>query len=244
MLDQPSPNLPVVVFVRVCGKPEYEEGAQRWAESYRRFKPATSHDLVIVNRYTDAPNSSLDDLGAMEIRHDSGGWDCGTWKFVAGIIPAPLLVCFNSSTVIQCPGWLERFVEAAERHGKGIYGPLASWEIMPHIRTPCMAFQPEVMNRYPQSVPDRESTYRFESMGYLDGTPNVTQWARQQGYATRLVTRSGDFDIPDWKQPNVFRQGDQSDLLVRDRHCEAYAVSNPHGKAQLEHLAYGVMRSA
>jgi len=67
----------------------------------------------------------------------------------------------------------------------------------------------------------------------------VTQWARQQGYATRLVTWSGDFDQPDWQQPNVFRQGDQSDLIVRDRHCEAYAVSDAAGKAQLEHLAYG-----
>lgn len=230
---------PTVVFVRVNAKPEYEEGAQRWAESYRRFRPEMEHDLIIVNRYTDAPNSSLDDLGAMEIRYDEKGWDCGTWKFVAKYVPSPFLVCFNSSTIIQGPGWLERFIGAVERNGAGIYGPLASYEIVPHIRTPCMAFTPEVMNAFPQEVTSREDTYRFESCGYPDGTPNVTQWARSKGFQTRLVTWSGDFDQPEWKQPNVFRQGDQSDLMVLDRHCAAYEVSDAAGKAQLERLAYG-----
>jgi len=232
--------IPVVLFVRVCGKPEYELGAQRWAESYRKYRPNIPHSIAIINRYTDAPDNSLEDICWTPIRYDGGGWDCGTWKFVASIMPhADLLVCFNSSCVIQGPGWLERFVSVAEKNGEGLYGPLASYEICPHIRTPCMAFHPYVMNEYPQSVLTREDTYRFESCGYPDGTPNVTQWARKKGFATRLVTWSGDFDQPDWKQPNVFRQGDQSDLIVHDRHCDAYAVSDAAGKAQLERLAYG-----
>lgn len=231
---------PVVIFVRVCGKPEYEPGAQRWLASYEQYKPAMPHDLWIINRYADAPDNSFDHLGATYIRYDQNGWDCGAWKFAARNIPAPLLVCFNSSCVIRGGGWLERLTRAAERNGKGIYGPLTSLEIAPHVRTPCMAFQPEVMNEYPSEVNTREDTYRFESCGYPDGTPNVTVWAQRRGYATRLVTWDGDYDLPDWRTPaHIFRRGDQSNLMVWDRHCEAYAGSDDFNKAQLARMADG-----
>lgn len=228
-----------VVFVRVCGKPEYEPGAQRWLASYRKHMPAMPHDLVVINRYQDSPNGSFDDVASEYMRYDGFGWDCGAWQFAGRNINAELLVCFNSSTVIQGNGWLERFVAAVEQHGEGVYGPLASFEIVPHLRTPCLAFAPKVINGYPAQVNDRQDTYRFEVFGYPD-PPNFTQWARAQGYQTRLVTWSGCYDQPQWRTPkNVFRNGDQSDLLIRDRHCEAYEISTPEGKAVLEKLANG-----
>lgn len=229
---------PTVVIVRVNSKPEYEHGAQRWLAAYKKFKPEIPHNVVVINRYCEPTDKSFSDI-ATPIRYDGGGWDCGAWKFAAQNLPADLLICFNSSTYVTGPGWLERFVSAVEQHGEGLYGPLASYEICPHIRTPCMVFSPRVMNGYPRPVDTREDTYRFESMGYPDGTPNVTQWARQQGYPTMQVTWSGVYPQEQWRKPNVFRDGDQSDLIVWDRHCEAYAISDAAGKAQLEKLANG-----
>ena len=229
---------PTVVFVRVPKKPEYLSGEIRWMESYLKNKPDIEHDVVIINNHGDGDPDFLP--GATNLRYDGGGWDCGAWKFAAKNIPAEFLICFNSSTRIMYPDWMEKITKAAAENGDGIYGPLTSFEIVPHIRTPCMAFQPHVMAGYPREVLDREDTYRFESLGYPDGTPNVTQWARAKGFKTMLVARSGAYNLPEWRKPkNVFRDGDQSDLLIRDRHCDAYEISAPDGKAFLEKLANG-----
>jgi len=230
---------PVIIFTRVHGKPEYNEGAVRWRDSYTANRPEMPHDVVIVNRYADHDDDLFDGVASHYLRYDGGGWDCGTWKHVAQEFNVDLLVCFNSSTRIQAPGWLERIVNAVDQHGPGLYGPLTSFEVNPHVRTPCFIFQPEVLRRFPEEINDRQATYQFECMGYPD-TPNVTQWVRAQGWQTRLITWDGCYDLPDWRKPeNIFRRGDQSNLLVHDRHCDFYANCDADYKKFLEALADG-----
>lgn len=223
-----------VVMVRCVHKPEYANTEKRLLDSYLKHEAGVEHELVIIDRNGDSP----DDVPAKHVRYDGGGWDCGAWQFAGKTIETDLLVCFNSSCYITGPNWLKRFVEAVQAHGEGLYGPLTSYDVNPHVRTPCMIFSPKVIQGYPMEVLDRESTYRFESMGWPNRTPNFTIWARSQGFQTRLVTWDGCYDLPDWrKPPNVFRRGDQSNLIVKDRHCEVYEISDANGKAFLEGLA-------
>lgn len=225
-----------VCFVRVNTKAEYNHGHERWLAAYKKHTAGHPHELAIINRYADNPDNMFD--GAIHFKYSGGGWDCGSWKFAGKHIDTDLLVCFNSSTYVTGPGWLKRIVEAVERHGDGLYGPMASYEVCPHIRTPCMAFQPHVINDYPMEVESRPDSYRFESFGFGNGVPNFTQWTRQKGLATMMVTWDGEYDQPQWRTPpNIFRRGDQSNLIVHDRHVEAYAASSPEGKAYLEKLA-------
>lgn len=230
----------VVVFVRVVTKPEYDHGALRWFDSYAKFMPCYPHDVVVINRYADATDGMFDFIEPKYLRYNGGGWDCGAWKFAGENIDTDLLVCFNSSTYITGDGWLKRFVDAVEQNGDGLYGPLASYEVQPHIRTPCMIFQPHVINSYPYEVNSRDDTYRFEVFGFPPENRNFTQFTRDLGFKTMLVTWDGVYDLPDWRKPqNIFRSGDQSNLIVKDRHCEAYEVSDAEGKARLEGLANG-----
>jgi len=229
-----------IVFVLVVTKEEYAHGAQRWLDSYVKHDAGYPHDLYVINRYSDAPEGIFAEYATRYLRYDGGGWDCGTWQFAGWNIEADLLVCFNSSTYVTGDRWLKHFVQAVEEYGDGLYGPLASYEIIPHIRTPCMIFQPYIVRGYPMEVMNRDDTYRFEVFGFSPEVPNFTQWVRSRGLQTRLVTWDGVYDLPDWrKPPNIFRRGDQSNLLVLDRHCEAYLVSDEEGKAKLEHLADG-----
>lgn len=224
-----------VVFTRVVSKPEYQPLEKRLLDSYYKYKTDVPHELVIIDRYGDSPD---DVEGAKHLRYDQQGWDCGAWQFAGKNIDTDLLVCFNSSTYITCHLWLKRFVEAVEAHGEGLYGPLTSNEVNPHVRTPCMIFQPKIINSYPKEVASRLDTYRFESMGWPDGTPNFTQWASSQGYATMLVSLYGAFDQKEWREPaHIFRRGDQHCCLVKDRHCDAYDASDEAGKRKLEELA-------
>jgi hypothetical protein len=227
-----------VVFVRVVTKPEYQHGAQRWIDAYKKYETGYEHELVVINRYADNPDSMFE--GAKHLTYLGGGWDCGAWQFAGREIDTDLLVCFNSSTYVTGDGWLRRFVQAVEEYGDGLYGPLASYEIQPHIRTPCMSFQPHVVRGYPHEVNSREDTWRFEVFGFPPLNVNFTQWVRSKGLQTRLVTWDGVYDLPDWRKPdNIFRRGDQSNLIVKDRHTEAYAISDPENKDRLEHLADG-----
>lgn len=227
-----------VVFVRVVTKPEYTHGAQRWLKAYCANAAGHPHKLVVINRYADAKDGLFDDYATEYVRYDGGGWDCGAWQFAGRNIEADLLVCFNSSTYVTGGCWLNKFVEAVEEHGDGLYGPLTSYEVFPHVRTPCMIFQPHVINDYPHEVKTREDTYRFECLRWPDGTGTFTEWVRKKGLQTRLVTWDGSYDLPDWrKPPNIFRRGDQSNLIVKDRHCEAYEVSDAENKSKLEGLA-------
>lgn len=232
-----------VVFVRVVTKLEYRRGEQRLVNSLADNEAGYPYVLSCINRYAD-PTPDMIDLAfpgqTQQLRYDGGGWDCGAWQFAGRNIDADLLVCFNSSTYVTGDGWLKRFVDAVKENGDGLYGPLCSYEVIPHVRTPCMIFQPHVIKDYPAEVNSREDTYRFESFGFSQDVPNFTQWVKNKGLQTRLVTWDGDYDLPDWRKPdNIFRRGDQSNLIVKDRHVEAYDVSAPEGKRVLEALADG-----
>lgn len=228
-----------VVFVRVVTKPQYAESEARRQASYEKHSAGYSHRLVVIDRYADG-DDVLDVNCSIRLRYDGGGWDCGAWQFAARNVDADLLVCCNSNTVITGPGWLGKIMEAVQRYGIGLYGTMASNEVAPHIRTPCMIFHPDVMRGYPCEVHERIDTWRFESMGFPDGTPNVTLWCRQQGYATRLITWDGCYGLSEWRQPNnIFRKGDQSNIIVRDHHCEAYESSDADGRLLLQKMADG-----
>ena len=95
-----------------------------------------------------------------------------------------------------------------------------------------------VINGYPKEVKDREDTYRFEVFGWPDRTPNFTLWAGLNGFPVKLVTWDGVYDLADWRKPtNIFRRGDQSNLIVKDRHCDAYDAAE--NKDELERMADG-----
>lgn len=228
-----------VVFVRVNGKDQYSQPAKRWLESYLKFKPNIPHEVVVVNRYKDSQDALFDEVASRYVRYDGMGWDCGTWQFAGRNIEADLLVCFNTRTYITGNGWLDRFVDCVSENGKGVYGPMSSLEVAPHIRTPCMIFQPDIINGYPGIVNDRQNTYQFESMGF-GNIPNFTLWCRQQGFKTMLITWDGCYDLNEWRNPpNIFRRGDQSNCIVKDGHADLYDNSTPEYKAMLAKMADG-----
>lgn len=229
-----------VVFVRVVGKPFYEPPSLRWLKSYQDHKAGADHRVVIINRYADSQDTLFDCVTDEYVRYDGGGWDCGSWQFAAKTLRDDLLVCCNSNTQITGDNWLARIVDAVQQHGTGLYGTMASNEVAPHIRTPCMIFHPQAICDYPCEVNERIDTWRFESMGFPNGTPNVTLWCQQQGYSVRLITWDGCWSPLEWRRPpNIFRKGNQSNIIIRDHHCEAYEASDDENKAMLQRMANG-----
>lgn len=212
-----------LVTIRVPGNRNYDSVTERWRTTYLKFRPTISHDVVIVD---SDPHTAGEPGKHAAITNDfrlykGGGWDCGAWQFAGREIETDFLICCNTSTHFWKHGWMERIVEEFERHGDGLYGPLASMAYFPHIRTPCMAFPPRVINAYPFAVTSRDDTYGFEC---LSGRNNFTLWCRDNGFAPRMVTFDGCYTMKDWRTPKgVFWKDDQSNLLVLDRHADRWS---------------------
>lgn len=229
-----------VVYILVPGVKEYDDAAKIWLASYLRFKPSIDHDVLLVKKTDDWVNPMFDDVSTSYINYDGGGWDCGTWQHVGKVVDTDLLVCMNTRTRLTSRWWLDRIDCAVRENGVGLYGPWASLEINPHIRTPCMIFQPSVIRDYPVLVDSREQAFQFESFGSPE-SPNFTLWCQSMGYVTKLITWDGVYDQPDWRTPeNIFRRGDQSNCLLFDRHCDLYANASREEKQRLERLADGI----
>lgn len=234
-----------VIYLRVIKKSDpaypvmkdYEESTARFVESYTRFKPPVPHDLVVGNCGSYKPDGLFDSLASDQITVLSRGYDTGSYQELNRVLlDYDLVVACNTHVHFHRADWLDALASAARFFGPGVYGATASYENHPHLRTPCIAYHPGILAEYPLRVTDRGQCCLFEH-----GPANFSLWSEGAGYPVMLVT--GDracWQRADWrKPPNIFRRGDQSNVLVRDRHTDLYAAAHTLQKADLERLADG-----
>lgn len=211
----------------------YEIGHKRFYDAYREFKPVIPHDLIIVRCGATEEATDFDSIATHYMRYDGWGADSAAYQFVVRVLDYDLVLCLNTLAYPWRHGWLEPFVEAFKVHGKGVYGATASYEIHPHLRTPAIAFHPDLIREYPFTITNRADAGMFEA------SPNsISAWADRVGYPCILVAAQGRYYRVDWRKgPNIFRRGDQSNCLVFDRHTDLYRDADAATKAKLEHDA-------
>lgn len=237
-----------LIYLHVCAPADrdappaehYLPWSHRFIQSYRQFPPTLEHDLVVVATGVDVVSNQVQ-AHYPEAKHfltyQGGGWDIGAHQYAVRRLHKEydLVICAATPVYFVGPNFLERMAEAFSWWGDGFFGPMASYEAWPHIRTCCWAARPQTFIHYPHTIDTRPKTFRAES-----GQWNISQWYEDNGYAVRLVTPVGDFPKAHWRQlSNIFRRGDQSNCLVWDRHCDLYAGATAEEKIQLEKKANG-----
>lgn len=211
----------------------YKVGHLRFFENYRKFQPAIPHDLIIVRCGGTEGATDFDSIATHYLRFDGWGSDCAAYQHVVSVLDYDLVLCLNTLAYPWRLGWLEPFVDAFKRHGKGVYGATASYEVHPHLRTPAIAFSPDVIRAYPFPTLNRSDSNRFEA-----GQNSISAWAERNGFEVILVTPNGRYRRPDWRKGgNIFRRGDQSNCLIRDRHLDLYDIATPDEKARTAAMA-------
>jgi hypothetical protein len=124
---------------------------------------------------------------------------------------------------------------AYEKFGPGLYGPSASFDITPHIRTTAFMCDPKLVRSWAGKISAPKDRHYFEV-----GPASLTSLAKRQGLPCVLVTWDGFYLRDEWrKAPNIFRRGDQSNCLMFDRHHEIYEASTPQQKIRLGRIADG-----
>lgn len=255
-MKQRHNNNPALVYCYPLDDlPTFTPCAIRWTETYHKFHPGWGHDIHIAfsNGAIKKEHKRLfQGIHFKAHNFQGGGWDIGTYQWMSARLAGDydFVVFMNARAHFWKEGWLRRLMEAREEKfdPNGLYGPSASFERCPlkwplirtgkdpHIRTATFATNPKTFNRYPFLVDSREKGFMFES-----GQWNFSKWYEDMGYQVWMVTWDGMYAKADWRTPqNVFRKGDQSNLLVCDRHTEMFATGDEQTRIALTKNADGL----
>jgi hypothetical protein len=228
----------IVYVYPIVGDPEHDVLARRFVESYWACAAGADH---IVHVYfnggepTAAHTRLFDGMPCEFHQHDDVGWDIGVYQ-AASHLECDMMVCLGGASYFKREGWLRRMTEVfGDRHGVGLFGASASYEQSPHIRTSAFWCRPELVRAYPEPVATYEDRYRFEH-----GPTSITRLSELVGVGAWMVTWDEVCAKAEWRTPaNIFRRGDQSNALVRDRYFDVYDSLDAEGKALHEALADG-----
>lgn len=224
---------------------EFNESARKFIASYKEFPPEHGHKLFIVFCNGDPTPEMLsiyDGVDFSQRSYNGPSMDIGAQQAASRTMNGEFIVSVNSRVYFYKTGWLKRMMESRNENGAGVYGAMASFEGCPlgqvwpnpHLRTPFYGMDSKLWLEFPHTVNSRDDSFRFES-----GEWNIANWCVSKGYRAMLVSWGGCWDQPDWRKvPDGFRSGDQSNCLVRDRHCDIF-TDNPGAHAHLHGLAEG-----
>lgn len=211
------------------------------------YQPFTNRFLKTFSSFTDLTGATMHNVFCgpgvtteSECLHwhfyDGAGKDIGAHQKVARELTGDFAVFFATVAYLWKAGWLGRLKSAFEQFGEGLYGSMASYENSPHIRTSCFACHPKLLAAYPVLIDTVEKCVMFESC-----QGGFTDWVISKGLPCKMVTWDGVYDKPDWRKPaNIFRRGDQSNCLTRDRYTDQYDAASPDERSALEARANGV----
>lgn len=220
----------------------YKPFSHRWAATYKLYKPRIEHDVKIVCCGDDMPDEMVNpfygQIASGRITYTGAGSDIGACQYAMQQVDSDFVLCMSTPVYFWRTGWLERIVEARQFFGDGLYGPMASNQNRPHIRTSCWGVDPKTFAQYPHLIDNREKCSWAESFDHDNEGWQISDWYRNQGKPAMLVTWDGVWAKQDWRKPNnIFRRGDQSNCPVWDQHVDVYFVSHYHERLALEKLA-------
>ena len=124
-----------------------------------------------------------------------------------------------------------------------MYGMTSSFESSPHLNTIGFWCSPKWLAEYPYPMVTKNDRYNFEH-----GTANKSQGIKspdnngshafwrmihKKGLPVLLVTWDGEYEWWDWRKPaNIFRRGDQSNMLLGWHHGDKWFSLNAKTKDQ------------
>lgn len=220
----------LIAYVAVTNGPKTHDLCARFVGSYLAHPPQYDHELVVCCNGGPIPKStallfSLIPSVQFFPRKNDLGFDITAYQDVAAQFKCDMLVCCGETIYFHREGWLKRYVESWEKYGPGMYGTFTSNLVRPHLNTTGFCVAPKFLlgSSRPQGRLDR---YDFEH-------GNFSFWKRinKMGYATRLVTFDGCYDVPQWRYPeNIMWRGTQENCLMFCSHTTRYFEATPEMK--------------
>ena len=211
-------------------RPHVAEFCRTWQE----FPPGAPCTLVCVCRGGLPQGDQLSPfipLGNVRfVPYDGNGFDIGAHQYFAFQAGDAFNVNVSTRVFFHRPGWLAKLLESRHYFGPGLFGTAVSVETgVLHFRTHCYGIDAPVFRRYPDLINSRERTFEFEHARNNHPRGSFLQWAMNQGdLAAACVYWDGGWRPSEWfNRPNIWRKGDESNLLVFDHHTRSFLNSPP-----------------
>lgn len=171
-------------------------------------------------------------LPAIFERYDHGA-DLGAQQYIARLSDDAFQVNMTTRCYFHREGWLARYVFYRNRLGPGFYGASHSREGGKlHVCTRGHAYDVEDFKLYPHNIISRDQGVFFEC-----GQGCVSEWFTSIGRPRRVLGWNGDYSMSE-EIENGFRNGDQSNMLIWDKHTDIYRDADEAEKKRLRDMAY------
>lgn len=213
---------------------------QRFADSFREYPPGIDDYVVHAVCCWGEPTDFVRNLfyGIKTVFHvyNEDGADIGAAQWLAKrVIPAnELMLMMTTRCYLHRPGWLWWFKDAREKHGSGLYGTSANHDgHRLHLCTRGYAMDALEMATYPHIINSRAVGPKFE-VGVDNPNGNLLEWFESRGLPVMLLFFDGGATKENWfKVENRFRHGDQSNMLIWDKHSDLWLKASPEERARL-----------
>ena len=225
----------LLAYIAVTGGPKTHDYCARFVGSYLDNPPQWDHEMVVCCNGGPLPRETamlfhfmpprIASLIRFFPRRNDPGFDITAYQDVASKFSCDILVCCGETIHFHKPGWLKRYAESWQDYGPGMYGTFSSNLVRPHLNTTGFCVAPKLLTgaARPQNKAQR---YDFEH-----GKNAFWSQVNRMGYATRMVTFDGCYDVPQWRYPdNIMWRGDQSNCLMKCSHTQRYEEAAPETK--------------
>ena len=219
---------------------KFKPDVERFCSTWNQFPPGIRCQLRVMccgNDPSPEVTALFKGMYPTFERYDGGGADLGAQQQAALSAPQNTFqVNFTSRMYFHRAGWLKPLVAARNMYGPLLYGMSHSTEGTengPYVCTRGHCYDTDDFALYPETIDSKEEGFYFECV-------KMTRWFESIGRAASVVT--WDSTLPYIIGPkaveNGFRDGDQSQMLVWDRHTKIYADADDTEKKRLRTLAY------
>jgi hypothetical protein len=218
---------------------KFKPDVERFIRTWKEFPPGVFCDLCVLSCVEKATKTILEmftGLPQCQVWFDTYpglGMDLGAQQHLSRNCElGAFQVNFTTRAYFHRKDWLLKLVRERLQHGPMLYGMSSSWEGGKfHICTRGHAYDTDDFNLYPHTIESRDQGVFFEC-----GDGSLTDWFDGLRYPSSMVA---SFNGPGSR--NKFRQGDQSNMLVWDRHTLLWADASPEEKERLTKMAYPEM---
>jgi hypothetical protein len=207
---------------------------RRFVDTFKQFPPGADYELYAMCQWGEPINEVRGLFYGTRTRfephygrYSGSGSDIAAALTLAQVQDA-FMVCFTARCYFHRPGWLARYVEAREKYGPGVYSASTSFEHRRHLCTRGYAADASLLREWQGGIKTKDDGPTFEV-----GPGSITDFALENKLPAMQVTFDGEQSILDSRAAtltNIFRRGDQSAMLVWDKHTDEYAAASNEGK--------------
>lgn len=226
-------NVKIVLPLPLDNWSTFDPFIHRFIDTFKEHQPGHSYLLIAVGNNATVPDdvrSWFDGINTRFIRYDGQGYNLGSAQAALSVcFDHDFMICMSSRCYFHKPNWLFHYVSARREFGPGLYG-VGSFEQKRHIRLCAFGIDANIFRCNPNQVTTPDEGHRLEVQDWC-----LTDFVEDIGGSVIQASFAGAHEEKDWRTPdNIFRRGDQSNLLVFDKWSDHYREVDAAFKAELE----------